>query len=114
MKVMFEPEVVSEKVPVAVQESKKVKPDAEELDKVRLKKLLPLQVRVWALELEKIKVEALAVRVSMISRATPAPERSIVLFDASKVPALISNTFVTMISPSAVKVVPVWSKVKLL
>ena len=59
-------------------------------------------------------VEVEGTKVPARSKAVPDPAKVTVRFAASKLPALMVRTELTVKSPAAVKVVPNWSKVKLL
>ena len=61
-----------------------------------------------------LTVELEGVNVPARRKAVPDPAKVIMRFAASKLPALIVSTELTDRFPAAVKVVPNWSKVRLL
>ena len=61
-----------------------------------------------------LTVEVPGVKVPLATNGVPEPERVIVRLEASKMPELIVKIEAIFISPAAVKVVPTWSRVRLL
>ncbi|OQB06609.1 MAG: hypothetical protein BWY19_00196 [bacterium ADurb.Bin212] len=59
-------------------------------------------------------VEVPESKVSVTTKGVPVPVRVMVSSSASKVPAVMVRTDLTVVAPVEVKVVPVWFKVKLL